>query len=38
MDTKPKLAVSACLLGKKVRYNGDAAEFRALDSKVEWTF
>ena len=33
MDSKPKLAVSACLLGKKVRYNGDAAEFRALTRK-----
>ena len=28
---KPKLAVSSCLLGKKVRYNGDAAEFRPLN-------
>ena len=33
MEHKPKLAVSACLLGKKVRYNGDAAEFRALTRK-----
>jgi uncharacterized protein YbbK (DUF523 family)/uncharacterized protein YbgA (DUF1722 family) len=33
MDKKPMLAVSACLLGKKVRYNGDAAEFRALTRK-----
>ena len=33
MDNKPMLAVSACLLGKKVRYNGDAAEFRALTRK-----
>ena len=31
MSSKPKLAVSACLLGKKVRYNGDAAEFRVLN-------
>ena len=31
MSNKPKLAVSACLLGKKVRYNGDAAEFRVLN-------
>lgn len=30
MRDKPKLAVSSCLLGKKVRYNGDAAEFRQL--------
>ena len=28
---KPKLAVSSCLLGKKARYNGDAAEFRPLN-------
>ena len=28
---KPKLAVSSCLLGKKVRSNGDAAEFRPLN-------
>jgi uncharacterized protein YbbK (DUF523 family)/uncharacterized protein YbgA (DUF1722 family) len=33
MEHKPKLAVSACLLGEKVRYNGDAAEFRALTRK-----
>ena len=33
MVTKPKLAVSSCLLGQKVRYNGDAAEFRALTRK-----
>ena len=33
MEHKPKLAVSACLLGKKVRHNGDAAEFRALTRK-----
>ena len=33
MEHKPRLAVSACLLGKKVRYNGDAAEFRALTRK-----
>ena len=31
MSEKPKLAVSSCLLGKKVRYNGDAAEFRVLN-------
>ena len=31
MRSKPKLAVSSCLLGKKVRYNGDAAEFRPLN-------
>ena len=31
MSSKPKLAVSSCLLGKKVRYNGDAAEFRPLN-------
>ena len=30
MSGKPKLAVSSCLLGHKVRYNGDAAEFRSL--------
>lgn len=30
MSSKPKLAVSSCLLGHKVRYNGDAAEFRPL--------
>ena len=33
MFTKPRLAVSSCLLGQKVRYNGDAAEFRALSRK-----
>ena len=33
MANKPKLAVSACLLGQKVRYNGDAAEFRTLSRK-----
>lgn len=33
MTNKPKLAVSACLLGQKVRYNGDAAEFRTLSRK-----
>ena len=27
---KPKLGVSACLLGHKVRYNGDGAEYRNL--------
>ncbi|MEJ6563270.1 MAG: DUF523 and DUF1722 domain-containing protein [Euryarchaeota archaeon] len=26
MPTKPKLAISACLLGQKVRHNGDGAE------------
>tara|TARA_B100001564_G_scaffold315656_1_gene290502 strand:+ start:81 stop:1085 length:1005 start_codon:yes stop_codon:yes gene_type:complete len=30
MVTKPKLGVSACLLGHKVRYNGDGAEYRNL--------
>ena len=30
MPTMPKLGVSACLLGEKVRYNGDGAEFRSL--------
>jgi uncharacterized protein YbbK (DUF523 family)/uncharacterized protein YbgA (DUF1722 family) len=30
MSSKPKLAVSSCLLGQRVRYNGDAAEFRTL--------
>ncbi len=35
MLEKPKLAVSSCLLGKKVRYNGDAAEFRKLTR--EWS-
>ena len=38
MEHKPRLAVSACLLGDKVRHNGDAAEFRHLDSKVERAF
>ena len=33
MANKPKLAVSACLVGQKVRYNGDAAEFRTLSRK-----
>ena len=33
MSNLPKVAVSACLLGKKVRYNGDAAEFRILSRK-----
>ena len=33
MEHKPRLAVSACLLGHKVRYNGDAAEFRPLTRK-----
>ncbi|MDE0869353.1 MAG: DUF523 and DUF1722 domain-containing protein [Candidatus Poseidoniaceae archaeon] len=33
MEHKPKLAVSACLLGEKVRYNGEASEFRALTQK-----
>ena len=33
MSTKPKIAVSACLVGQKVRYNGDAAEFRTLSRK-----
>ena len=33
MEYKPKLAVSACLLGEKVRSNGDAAEFRTLTRK-----
>jgi uncharacterized protein YbbK (DUF523 family) len=30
MSNMPKLGVSACLLGEKVRYNGDGAEFRSL--------
>lgn len=30
MSGKPKLAVSSCLLGQRVRYNGDGAEFRPL--------
>ncbi len=30
MSSKPKLAVSSCLLGHRVRYNGDGAEFRSL--------
>lgn len=34
MDDKPRLAVSACLLGEKVRHNGGTAEFRALTN--EW--
>ena len=33
MEHKPKLAVSACLLGEKVRYNGESSEFRALTQK-----
>jgi uncharacterized protein YbbK (DUF523 family)/uncharacterized protein YbgA (DUF1722 family) len=33
MANVPKVAVSACLLGQKVRYNGDAAEFRTLSRK-----
>ena len=33
MSAKPKIAVSACLVGQKVRYNGDAAEFRTLSRK-----
>ncbi len=33
MTELPKVAVSACLIGKKVRYNGDAAEFRTLSRK-----
>ena len=31
--TNPRLAVSACLLGSKVRYNGDACEFRPLSRR-----
>lgn len=30
---RPTIAVSACLLGKKVRYNGDACEFRPLSRR-----
>lgn len=33
MSDKPILAVSSCLLGQRVRYNGDAAEFRPLTRK-----
>ena len=33
MTSKPKLAVSGCLVGQKVRYNGDAAEFRPLSRR-----
>ena len=33
MMNLPKVAVSACLLGQKVRHNGDAAEFRVLSRK-----
>lgn len=33
MSEKPIIAVSACLVGQKVRYNGDAAEFRTLSRK-----
>ena len=33
MSNKPKIGVSACLVGQKVRYNGDAAEFRTLSRK-----
>ena len=33
MANKPKLAVSACLLGQKVRHNGDDAEFKMLSRK-----
>ena len=33
MTDKPILAVSSCLLGQRVRYNGDAAEFRPLTRK-----
>ena len=33
MSEKPIVAVSACLLGQKVRHNGDAAEFRTLSRK-----
>jgi uncharacterized protein YbbK (DUF523 family) len=31
--SNPRLAVSACLLGSKVRYNGDACEFRPLSRR-----
>ena len=33
MASKPKIAVSSCLVGHKVRHNGDAAEFRPLTTK-----
>ena len=33
MANEPKLAVSACLLGQKVRHNGEAAEFKTLSRK-----
>ena len=35
MNSKPKLAVSSCLLRKKVRCNGDATEFRNLNQ--DWS-
>ena len=34
MSERPKIAVSACLVGQKVRHNGDAAESRVLTT--EW--
>lgn len=33
MDVKPRLAVSSCLLGQKVRNNGEAAEFTEITHK-----
>ena len=33
MSNIPKIGVSACLAGQKVRYNGNAAEFRILSRK-----
>ena len=35
MSGKPAIAVSACLIGQKVRHNGDAAELRVLTK--EWS-
>lgn len=31
MTSRPKLAVSSCLLGEKVRHNGESSEFRILN-------
>ena len=35
MSERPKIAVSACLVGQKVRHNGDDAEFRVISR--EWS-
>lgn len=35
MSERPKIAVSACLVGQKVRHNGDDAEFRLISR--EWS-